>query len=298
MKKALTFVLAFAMIASMFSFGALAATSDPNFTASQFTYTIGISSSSVDVYVGPADSDYQLSGYDNLTDANNAVITPDITIGDDIASIGSGTGVLHGGLYLKKYTVTRDDPLLKLESGPVSIRFTAANSSYVDVTVIVESSLISINVFSEVAVLPPDEEFVSVLTEPSDYIVVTPPSLGGYFNGQADVAQTYVSPIVTLYSLTLTSPKFLDAVGLVNYTYVNSITGYTALGLPSDPVEAAGWDGWQYRVYNSDGDIYPDEYANLGAAAFKLNQGDKVFWQYGSYGITFPTTWDDVLDLF
>ena len=110
MKKALTFVLAFAMIASMFSFGALAATSDPNFTASQFTYTIGISSSSVDVYVGPADSDYQLSGYDNLTDANNAVITPDITIGDDIASIGSGTGVLHGGLYLKKYTVTRDDP--------------------------------------------------------------------------------------------------------------------------------------------------------------------------------------------
>ena len=288
--KMISLVLTILTLVSLIVPAVSALTSDPNFSTPQFTYMIQMGSDSVDVYVGPADVNYILTGYTDLTDANSAVITAAIMVGDDIVTIADGGGVSYNGMYLRKYTATKIDPI---SDGPASINFTAANNSYVDVTVIVESEksmdYIANNI--QTAINDTTETFLAVLAGPNT--VYSPASsLDGPFYDQFGVAQTYCTPIVALYDLI---PMGIYDIDLTDITYVAGIAGYDAFDDPTDMVKAAGWEGWMYQAYDSSGAQYPAAYSNIGAAAFRLSEGDHVYWKYGMYGMTFPLTWDEVL---
>ena len=86
----------------------------------------------------------------------------------------------------------------------------------------------------------------------------------------------YATPMDALASMVPSVTFTKDGTGVDSF--VTSITKDT-MTLANE-----NWGpSWQYRVYNSDGVMYPES-ANLGANAYKLSTGDTVVWAYGAYG--------------
>lgn len=230
--------------------------------------------------VSPSNDYYTESGFDSEEDAE-AVDWSIVT--------GSTTGISLSDVYADEmesgnYYSCVDVYVSPLASaGCASIMATAANGSYVNMTLILNRYTLNLgNVSYRVYT---DSDMSKAPVKSGKFTTISSRAYAGTTN-YANVAD-------------LTTK--LDTTGVVDNCYIvasemNGSTSYFMGSMDVDGVtycaytdENYNYYGWQYRVYDRNGNIIPlSEY--VGVDDFELAYGQTVVWVYGTYTTVFPAT--------
>jgi hypothetical protein len=275
-----------ALLVSVFSLTALAADDDPNMTAynGQYTYVVDRASipgsgSTVSIYAVPADSSWTPTYFD--TPAAASAVTWTRTSGSTAGITLGSVSAYHiaANQYASCLTVNLSG---SMAHGPASFRATNSSGGYVDISVIV--TLTSLN----------DWQYYTTLYTKCQFYVD-----GNLYQGTANTMNAAGHTDGRSYVTVMDELVKTQNMGLINgftesYGYVDSIT------INNIQYSAAGWDGWQCRVYrdsNADGtyELVPiSEALGAGDMSVTLLGGNLnlVRWAYGSYGdpALFPAT--------
>ena len=245
-----------------------AADSDANMTALNYndynvirgTNALSASSSTEELEAGPANSSYVFTGYDSANSAVNDV-TWSIVDGStcDVSITGAqGTAVqVSPGVYAAQITVTvaQNSP-----AGCASIQATRDNGQLVNFTIIVNQT----DTNNEIDPEDPVED-VGVYIDDLYYYGTAPDSSPSNrsFSTPMDVMNTQNDVDITV----------------MGGNYITSMT------YDGTTKTAAGYEGWNCRVYRYDGLSNYNMVANsavISTDSFMLQDGDIILWLYGT----------------
>lgn len=290
---------------------AFAADTDPNLTKSpdtEYTYRVGSGRDNpVTLKVGAADENWVFTGFSTAAEA--AKVEWNVQYGEGLMDVGTATVepyVLEGQtVYVSQIIVKPQAD--KTKYGPFDIRATWKDQSM--------DFVVNVDPYNARAAV----KNVTVDVASGDSTIATRPAFtakqtgvkvvdsGSYkeFNPLHNTvaAQQYATAAGALVELlngntTVTTSNYTKYIADMNVqsngTYFAGVTGYVRNERVVDKTvwDAAGWDGWQYRVYRNDGTgtlkVLP-ETATINAAGFALQDNDVVVWRYGGLGtLTFP----------
>lgn len=269
-----------------FSFGALAATSDPNVTGYNTPWTQVFGTNQLQpnggvayVFAGPANSSWAFTGYDSPKDAVKDMTWSIVPGGTADVYISSQDAVgATGGTYAARAVIgiEADSP-----SGSVSIQGTRNNGQSVNFTIVVNQT-----------------NFLNIIVPESGITVGS-----RFYNGSIS------TPLASASSISVNPASYADSRSF--NTVLDSLAAADAANVVDSFVAAGGYvssitinavpyaekitgEGWNYRVYrdtNSDNiyELQPFS-AVVGASDYKLANGDIIVWIYGTYTVTFPGT--------
>jgi hypothetical protein len=291
---------------------AYAASSAPNLTiigATQYNTFLHPGESTI-LTVVPADVNYLpdgvglsylQDGFDFTWTSSNAAVTVGSPYGVSVSSGGSTYYAAAAEVTVAQNTTY---------GGPVNIHITnntanAPSTAQIDLTIVIEptSPASAITVQVRVSALDTYTELGDNYSAENPAVrSIVPASASNVLTGATGVAQNYHTPesaLVQDIQNPLVSPddynRYIAAIDWPanSYAYVNGISLYdedeNQIDIPAG-TGAANY-GWLYRVYDSTGVMRTDFDASLyGASIYPLNAGDIIYWQYGPYGITFPST--------
>lgn len=276
-------ILVAVMVVLTFHVPVSAATSDPYLiTANDTPYTQIVDRGSSTILCVSPSADYMVqSGFDTEEDAENVNwslvegSTRGISLSEPFAD------EMENGKYVSCVEVMVSN---NATPGCASIMASTGEYSYVNMTVIVNK-----------------ENLTGFLT---NYRIYTDGNME-----QAPVKSgtyLYVSPNIfdgnTQYANVADLTKKLENQQIVSETYISADSSYTlnSYYLSSMTIDGVKYEsrsdenynyyGWQYRVYDANGNIIPlSEY--VGIDDFELTVGQTVVWIYGAYGsVTFANT--------
>ena len=178
-------------------------------------------------------------------------------------------------------------------TGSCTIEARRGTNAYVNFTVVIENSY-----YSDLA----DNVQVQIVdvseTNPRFKVIktldtVTLPTSGDTLYPYTDRAQTFSTPAYALANLVSSTATYDPTKSYAEYIrsftlgpwgiYVNKITtDYKDANnnIIEGYLEASGYSGWNYRVKRN-GVVLPDSKV-IGAADFKLQDGDIVYWLFGT----------------
>lgn len=228
-------------------------------------------------YVGPANSSYSFTGFDNATDAAKE-ITWTVSYGESkVKKCTTGTAEISGHGYASTCTV---DIAANATSGVVLVEAKRGTQTC-DFYVVVEDTT------KNIAAKNISVEMYDFYTGNSYFAVDGPMTVqaangntSSKFHGDPSAAQYYATAADTLDNMIEDNAiANIDA----SYGYISGISMYDDNGNATKMLEGgyseAGYYGWMYGVIR-DGK-YVEESLNLSAAVFDLQDGDTVLWVYG-----------------
>lgn len=286
LKKLSALVLALVMIFAM-SANAFAATSDPNFTAAPGTdwSTVATAGNAKTVCAGPANAYYSFTGFDTAAEAEAVSVTYNCGA-DLVQSISVDDALIAStNTYAAAITVTPKSNV----TGPISIRVaasSAASAPYVDLTIYVEKAsgyVDDVTVDVEVVDLHDDTymyEYGSSMT-----VKAAGKETANPYNASAGCAQTYPTAAGALYSLmragNISFAQSEGYVGTISDNHNNSLEGYTN-------EDWTIYYGWNYCVLRDDPTTAAVDYeivaesSVVSASVLPVQEGDRVFWAFGT----------------
>lgn len=285
-KKLMSLLLVVVMVFAM-SANAFAATSDPNFTKTSDTAwsTVATAGSAVIVKAGPANAYYSFTGFDTSDEAK--AVSVSYNCGEDLVqsiSVDSAL-VASTNTYAAAVSVTPKSNV----TGPISIRVSkssAASAPYVDLTIYVEKAsgyVDDVTVDVEVVDLHDDTymyEYGSSMT-----VKAAGKETANPYNASAGCAQTYPTAAGALYSLmragNISFTQSEGYVGTISDNHNNSLEGYTN-------EDWTIYYGWNYCVLRDDPTTAAVDYeivaesSVVSASVLPVQEGDRVFWAFGT----------------
>lgn len=279
-KKLVSLVLTMVMVLAM-STTTFAATSDTILSkpdGNNYLWNASVNpGGEATFYVGPANSSYSFTGFDNATDAAKE-ITWTVSYGESkVEKCTTGTAEISGHGYASTCTVDIAD---NATSGVVLVEAKRGTQTC-DFYVVVEDTT------KNIAAKNISVEMYDFYTGNSYFAVDGPMTVqaangntSSKFHGDPSAAQYYATAADTLDNMIEDNAiANIDA----SYGYISGISMYDDNGNATKMLEGgyseAGYYGWMYGVIR-DGK-YVEESLNLSAAVFDLQDGDTVLWVYG-----------------
>ena len=305
-KKGLAIVLALVMVFAMTT-TAFAADSDPNLTFANDTqarteYQLSdiTDTTALHLQAAPASAAWSATTFDtenaakavswSSTNSSMAVVT-------SVDAVAASTGG-----YYSQATIS-----IKSSAGAGACSIKAAKgSAYVNFTIVIEDAAqATTNTASNVSVYINDARGDTMLNVAKTGVTATlPTATTNPFYSATYKADTYSTPAYAL--AVIKNPNgtynydefaadyvtdftiFASSTPTIPTTYVNTITTdvldvdtYEVENKTYAPIYSeAGYYGWYYRVVR-DGSVV-EESKVIGAADFKLNSNDTVYWLYGT----------------
>ncbi len=250
---------------------------------------------SVTLQAGPADSYYAFTGFSTQAAAQN--VEWDVNAGSSlIDSSSQSTYEVSSGVWVSTLTIDT----VNNDYGPISVKATndnngAAATAYADFTVVIENDT-TISAVTNIDIEVADIHYVdSYMYVYSDGLTVSAADgSGGTFDGKDYAAQSYPTAAMALDTILDPSfagtlyevPEHIKAINLgLNSAYVSSIQAFDWYygGYPTLAPYMNGlseWIGWHYCVIRSGDIVAESDY--IGAEAFELQNGDDVYWAFGT----------------
>ncbi len=283
------FTALFLAVIMMFAMSsvAFAADNDPNMTSFDGTFsttlTPSASTQTVDFMAVPADAYYQAAYFSTEQAADNVQWSV-MDAGLTGVTVSGYTIPLDEGQYLAAATVTVPQTILADGSkmvGTVSVKaVNPVNNSYVNFTVVVNDNKADVTGVTY-KFYDGDTELLTLndlTVSGNDYYsnILFPTALDGVMKVWADTN-----------NLPGNAAK-LKATD-ISYGYINGLT-FEVNGIETAYTNYTADDftyyGWQYRVYDSNGNMLPaSEF--IGADDFGIDNNYTVVWKFGEYGKVF-----------
>lgn len=234
-----------------------------------------------------ANSQWMATTFDTATAAESVNWTSSNTNLAECLSVSSEAAP-NGGYYSKAVFKIKNSG----GSGSCTVK-ASRGSAYVNFSVVIENpyhtdiaSSVTVQIF-DLSGTNPLFTVAKVLNN------VTLPVSGDILYPYTDRAQTFSTPVYALANLISPTATYDTTKSYAEYIrsftlgpwgiYVNKITtDYKDANnnIIEDDLEASGYTGWNYRVMRN-GVVVPDSKV-MGAADFKLQGGDFVYWVFGT----------------
>lgn len=307
LKKVLSIVMILTMVFAMSSV-AFAADTDPNLTflenaqaRTEYQLSSITSDTTLKLKAVPADYYWSATSFDTEAVAEAVVWT---STNDNMASVTSVDAVaLDNGGYYSEATIA-----IKSTAGAGACSIKAAKgSAYVNFTIVIEDSQNAANnTASNISVYINDARYETMLSVAKTGVTATLPTAAtNPFYSATFKADTYSTPAYALAAIKNPNGVYDEENWTADYvtnftifastqtslptTYVDTITTdvmnaetFEVENVTFDPYYTANYDyyGWHYRVLRN-GSVL-EESKVIGAADFKLNTNDTVYWLFGT----------------
>lgn len=307
LKKILSIVMILTMVFAMTA-TAFAADTDPNLTfleyaqaRTEYQLSCITSDTTLKLKAVPANYSWSATSFDTEAAAEAVVWT---STNNNMASVTSVDAVaLDNGGYYSEATIA-----VKSTAGAGACSIKAAKgSAYVNFTIVIEDPQNAANnTASNVNVYINDARYETMLSVAKTGVTATLPTAAtNPFYSATFKADTYSTPAYALAAIKNPNGVYDEENWTADYvtnftisasnqstfptTYVDTITTdvmnaetYEVENVTFDPYTAANYDyyGWHYRVLRN-GSVL-EESKVIGAADFKLNTNDTVYWLFGT----------------
>lgn len=306
MKKGLAIVLALVMVFAMTA-TALAADSDPNLTfvndaqaRTEYQLSDITSTTKLQLQATPASTRWSATTFDTKSAAQEvswSSTNSDMAVIDSVDAVAASTGG-----YYSQATIS-----IKSSAGAGACSIKAAKgSAYVNFTIVIEDTAqATTNTASNVSVYINDARGDTLLNVAKTGVTASLPTEStNPFYSASYKADTYSTPAYALSAIKNPNGQynvdeyaadyvtnftiFASNTPTIPTTYINTITTDVLNGDTNvvenktyAPISSeAGYYGWYYRVVR-DGSVV-EESKVIGAADFKLNTNDTVYWLFGT----------------
>ena len=306
MKKGLAIVIALVMVFAMTA-TAFATDSDPNLTfvnnaQARTEYQISDITSDTKLYLQatPASASWSATTFDTESAAEGVVWT---STNENMAKVDSIDAVAASvGGYYSQATIS-----IKSTAGAGACSIKAAKgSAYVNFTIVIEDAdSATENTASNVSIYINDARGTTLLNVAKTGVTATLPTEStNPFYSATYKADTYSTPAYALAAIKNPSGTYnmeeycadyvtdftiyASSTPTIPTTYIDTITTdvlnaetYVVENKTYSPIYSeAGYYGWYYRVVRNGSVV--EESKVIGAADFKLNSNDTVYWLYGT----------------